>query len=100
MRGADHAWVDIRRSAGDVVVSVRDDGLGGADIAAGTGLRGLADRLSALEGELRVVSPPGNGTRVEARIPCLRAEPVDGPDDAGSGAPPDASPHPGVEVPR
>ena len=75
---ADHAWVDIRRAAGDVVVTVRDDGLGGADIAAGTGLRGLADRLSALEGELHVVSPPGNGTRIEARIPCHGAGPVEG----------------------
>ena len=97
---AHHAWVDIRRSAGNVVVTVRDDGLGGADIAAGTGLRGLADRLSALDGELRVDSPPGHGTRVEGRIPSHEAGPAEGPGDAGSGTPADPSPHPGVEVRR
>jgi len=67
---ADHAWVEIRREADDVVVQIRDDGVGGSDMDAGTGLRGLADRLAALEGELRVVSPPGGGTTLHARIPC------------------------------
>ena len=48
----------------------RDDGIGGADPAPGTGLRGLADRVAALDGRLEVDSPPGRGTTVRARIPC------------------------------
>jgi signal transduction histidine kinase len=50
---------------------VRDDGVGGADAAGGTGLRGLADRLAALDGSLEVLSPPGGGTLVRATIPCV-----------------------------
>jgi signal transduction histidine kinase len=63
---------DVRLSAedGDLVVRVSDDGEGGADPAQGSGLRGLADRVEALGGTLRVDSPPGAGTTVEARIPC------------------------------
>ena len=53
----------------DVVVEVADDGVGGADPAAGTGLRGLADRIEALHGRLRVSSPAGEGTVVTAEIP-------------------------------
>ena len=52
-----------------VVVEVRDDGIGGADPAGGSGLRGLADRVEALQGRLRVESPPGEGTRLLAEIP-------------------------------
>jgi signal transduction histidine kinase len=52
------------------VVEVADDGIGGADGAQGTGLRGLADRVDALGGRLRVESPPGRGTVVHAEIPC------------------------------
>ena len=48
----------------------QDDGLGGARIDAGTGLRGLQDRLAALDGTLVVESPRGGGTRLTARIPC------------------------------
>ena len=51
-------------------IEVADDGVGGADDAAGSGLRGLADRVEALEGRLRVVSPPGAGTTVTAELPC------------------------------
>ena len=51
-------------------VEVTDDGVGGADPGGGTGLRGLADRLSAVDGVLSVSSPPGEGTRVRATIPC------------------------------
>jgi signal transduction histidine kinase len=56
-------------TGGVLRVTVQDDGVGGADVAAGSGLRGLADRLDALGGELAVGSPPGGGTRVTARIP-------------------------------
>jgi PAS domain S-box-containing protein len=52
-----------------VVVKVSDDGVGGADAAAGSGLRGLADRVEALGGSLEVVSPAGVGTTLRAEIP-------------------------------
>ena len=57
-------------SDGTVVVEVSDDGVGGADPASGTGLRGLADRVEALNGQLRIWSAAGQGTRVRAEIPC------------------------------
>ena len=52
------------------VIEIADDGVGGADDAGGSGLRGLADRVEALDGRLRVVSPPGAGTIVTAELPC------------------------------
>jgi signal transduction histidine kinase len=63
--------VRARREDGGPVVEVCDDGVGGADPAAGSGLRGLADRVAALDGRLRVESPPGGGTLVLAEIPCV-----------------------------
>jgi signal transduction histidine kinase len=62
--------VDVRRANGHLVVEVVDDGVGGADTRGGSGLRGLADRVEALGGRLRVWSPVGGGTRVRAEIPC------------------------------
>ena len=59
-----------RGTDGFVQVAVSDDGVGGADPSAGTGLRGLGDRLSALDGRLEVDSAPDRGTTVRARIPC------------------------------
>jgi signal transduction histidine kinase len=64
------ATVDVTRSNGEVVVEIVDDGIGGADTERGTGLRGLADRVEALDGRLRVWTPRGQGTRVRAEIPC------------------------------
>jgi signal transduction histidine kinase len=64
--------VRVGRRRDEVEVEVRDDGCGGADAAAGTGLRGLADRVAALDGKLCLDSAPGAGTRVTATIP-LRA---------------------------
>jgi signal transduction histidine kinase len=52
-----------------LAIEISDDGVGGADPASGTGLRGLGDRLSALDGTLEIVSPRGGGTRLLARIP-------------------------------
>ena len=52
------------------MVSVVDDGVGGADARAGSGLRGLLDRVAALGGRLVVRSAPGEGTDVRAKIPC------------------------------
>ena len=56
----------------NVVLSVRDNGAGGADPNRGTGLRGLTDRVEALGGTLELHSPPGQGTRLTANIPCER----------------------------
>jgi signal transduction histidine kinase len=67
---ASSASVEITRRTVDVVVEIADDGVGGADESRGTGLRGLADRVEALGGQLRVWSPVGGGTRVRAEIPC------------------------------
>jgi signal transduction histidine kinase len=52
-----------------VVVEVSDDGVGGADASAGSGLRGLADRVETLGGKLEVVSPTGAGTSLRAEMP-------------------------------
>ena len=84
---AEYADVQIRRVADELVIEVRDNGVGGADMGAGSGLRGLIDRLAALDGELRVVSPPGGGTRVEARIPCAAGGFAAHAREAGTGAP-------------
>jgi signal transduction histidine kinase len=67
---ASKATVSAMRSNGELVVEVVDDGVGGADTEGGTGLRGLADRVEALEGRLRVWTPHGGGTRVRAEMPC------------------------------
>jgi signal transduction histidine kinase len=64
------ATVEVCRANGLVVVEVVDDGVGGADTEIGSGLRGLADRVEALGGRLRVWSPSGGGTRLRAEIPC------------------------------
>jgi signal transduction histidine kinase len=64
------ASVAVARRNGHAVVEVRDDGVGGADAQAGTGLRGLAERLTVIDGRLEVVSPRGQGTVVRAEIPC------------------------------
>ena len=67
---AGHAEVTIREAAGRLVVRVSDDGAGGARPDGGSGLRGLADRVASAGGLLRIDSPPGAGTRLEADIPC------------------------------
>jgi PAS domain S-box-containing protein len=67
--GASTVSVRVARLNGRAVVEVADDGVGGADPTGGTGLRGLADRVSALDGHLDVVSPPQRGTRIRAEIP-------------------------------
>jgi len=62
--------VEVERTGGHARVEVVDDGVGGADAGGGSGLRGLADRVEALSGRLRVESARGAGTRVIAEIPC------------------------------
>jgi signal transduction histidine kinase len=69
---AHHAAVDVRTSAGRLVLQVWDDGAGGARIGAGTGLTGLADRIATVDGRLTVDSPDGGPTTVTIDVP-LRA---------------------------
>ena len=68
---ADAASVSVRVESenGHAIVEVSDDGAGGADPAGGSGLRGLEDRVAALDGILTVESPAGGGTRIRAVIP-------------------------------
>jgi signal transduction histidine kinase len=67
---ANAARIAIARAGEELTVEVADDGVGGADLATGTGLSGLQDRLAAIGGTLRVVSPAGAGTHLRATIPC------------------------------
>jgi signal transduction histidine kinase len=67
---ASRAQVELSRCNGTLRVEVLDDGVGGADPARGSGLRGLEDRVSAVRGRFRVETPPAGGTRVLAEIPC------------------------------
>jgi signal transduction histidine kinase len=62
--------VTIAQRDGCAVIDIDDDGIGGADPAAGSGLAGLADRVAALDGRLVIHSASGRGTRVRAEIPC------------------------------
>jgi signal transduction histidine kinase len=66
---ATSATLSVEALDGQLQVCVADDGVGGAGLDGGTGLQGLEDRVGALEGTIRVESPPGQGTRVEASIP-------------------------------
>ncbi len=66
---ASRAAIDVDSRDGKLVVSVSDDGRGGASLDAGSGLRGLVDRVEALGGRLNVESPPGEGTLLVAELP-------------------------------
>jgi signal transduction histidine kinase len=67
---ADEARVEVAERDGAIHVLVSDEGVGGATKRTGSGLHGLEDRVAALDGTLRLDSPPGGGTRLRARIPC------------------------------
>jgi signal transduction histidine kinase len=82
---ATRARVTIRRRGSDLMVTVSDDGVGGAAIGGGSGLRGLQDRVAAVGGTLSVDSPPGRGTRLTARLPCVDLpEPTARTEDEGT----------------
>jgi signal transduction histidine kinase len=66
---ASRATLSVSPTDGHVIVEISDDGDGGADATKGTGLRGLADRVEALDGRLEVDSSPESGTRLRAEIP-------------------------------
>jgi len=67
---ASRARISVGHVDGRVLVEVDDDGVGGADPSRGSGLRGLSDRVQALDGKLEVTSPAGSGTHLHAEIPC------------------------------
>lgn len=67
---ARNAWVEIRRAGDRLTVTIGDDGRGGADPAGGSGLSGLAGRVAAVDGRLRVTSPAGGPTLIEVDVQC------------------------------
>jgi signal transduction histidine kinase len=67
---AGRVWIDVRQEAGALRIGVTDDGVGGADVSRGSGLRGIERRLAAFDGVLAVSSPPGGPTVVNLEIPC------------------------------
>jgi signal transduction histidine kinase len=72
---ASHATIEVRALGDRLLLEVRDDGVGGADHTAGSGLLGLQDRVAALGGRLHIESVPGEGTAVRADVPLQVAEP-------------------------
>jgi signal transduction histidine kinase len=69
---ATRAAILIRRESGRAFIEVHDDGIGGADPGRGSGLRGLEDRVGALDGRVAVVTSPEGGTVLRAELPCGR----------------------------
>ncbi len=67
---ASSAWLRVTVENGTLVIEIADNGIGGAAADGGTGLRGLADRVEAQGGRLRIESPRGGGTRITGEIPC------------------------------
>jgi signal transduction histidine kinase len=61
--------VDVEIRSEELHLTIRDDGVGGADIGKGSGLIGLVDRVEACGGAMRIASQPGAGTSLDARIP-------------------------------
>ena len=72
---ARQAWIALGHQDGMLRVTVGDDGLGGADPATGTGMRGVMRRLSAFDGTMRVSSPSGGPTVVTLEVPCALSSP-------------------------
>ncbi|MFE6835548.1 sensor domain-containing protein [Streptomyces sp. NPDC057705] len=81
--GAARAAVCARHTGAALLIDVRDDGRGGADPAAGSGLTGLADRIAVLDGTLTITSPPGGPTVLSLEIPC----PVSSPENSPASSP-------------
>jgi signal transduction histidine kinase len=67
--GAMRVWVTLRVEEQVLDLSIRDDGVGGADASRGSGLTGLRDRVEALGGTWRIESPPGSGTSIDVQVP-------------------------------
>jgi signal transduction histidine kinase len=82
--GASRAWIQIEHAAGRLQMIVGDDGSGGADPAAGSGMRGIERRLAAFDGTMAVTSPPGGPTVVTLELPCALSSPKTSP-SSGTG---------------
>jgi signal transduction histidine kinase len=80
--GAHTGSVSMRHTHGALTVVVADDGLGGADPAAGTGLRGIQRRLAAFDGTMALSSPPGGPTVITMEVPCALSSPRTTPSSA------------------
>ena len=72
---ASQATVTLRRSSGALWIEIDDNGSGGADPAAGSGLTGLADRVAAIDGRMWLSSPVGGPTRLQVELPCRPTRP-------------------------
>jgi signal transduction histidine kinase len=80
--GATRVWVSLRVEDDMLLLSIRDDGVGGAEPSGGSGLTGLRDRIESLAGRIRIESPSGSGTLVEVEIPIAGpADPNREPDE-------------------
>jgi signal transduction histidine kinase len=78
---ATRVWVSLRLEDDILLLSVRDDGVGGADATRGSGLTGLRDRIEALGGTIQLKSPSGSGTLIDVEIPIgARADRNNEPD--------------------
>jgi signal transduction histidine kinase len=76
--GATHAWIRLEHpgtDGGQLSVTVGDDGHGGADPGGGSGLRGVATRLAAVDGKMWVSSPAGGPTLITLEVPCVLSWP-------------------------
>jgi signal transduction histidine kinase len=82
--GARRAWLQIEHSGDRLIMIVGDDGTGGADPAAGGGMRGIERRLAAFDGTMAVTSPPGGPTVVTMELPCALSSPKTSP-SSGTG---------------
>ncbi|GAA2132627.1 sensor histidine kinase [Actinomadura napierensis] len=82
--GAQRAWLQVEHSGGRLLMIVGDDGTGGADPAAGGGMRGIERRLAAFDGTMAVTSPPGGPTVVTMELPCALSSPKTSP-SSGTG---------------
>ncbi|MBE1533032.1 sensor histidine kinase [Actinomadura algeriensis] len=69
---ATRATLRVGRTGGVLSIGISDDGRGGADETRGTGLGGIRRRVAALDGEVRIDSPPGGPTTLEVRVPCAQ----------------------------
>jgi signal transduction histidine kinase len=76
---ARRAWLQIEHSGGRLIMIIGDDGMGGADPAAGSGMRGIERRLAAFDGTMAVTSPPGGPTVVTLELPCALSSPRTSP---------------------
>jgi signal transduction histidine kinase len=80
--GARSAWVSLHHDGRALLLMVGDDGHGGADPEAGTGLRGIERRLAAFDGTMTLSSPPGGPTVVTMELPCALSSPKTWPSSA------------------